>query len=413
MNITLTNLDHARRYVITAICDGCQKKGTLTAHQVQKAGPNLDRFFAKCRHCGFFTWLSAPATADSELERLQAGATPCPRCGKGRRADRVRKAGNNQGRLFLTCNDPACGDFQWASPGKEPRTAQMPRATPSDRQLTEAGLLAEIRDRWEDDEIRLIYADWLDDQGQAERATLIRTQIERDQLSISESAWVQHDCLARTILQEHESRWTSALRPLVTSWKFARGLIDELEMEAAQFASHAGDMLLAAPTAAFRIRVEGWPGVKIVASTKQLTEVRRLTLAGERMGGAGARILAESPRITNLRSLTLNGQSLGQPGVQALAGSRYLQNLEVLDLTDNNLGRSAIPILVSSTNLPRLRRLILAKNLLVDSDARALANSPQLQALRELDLRENSIGREGLDALMQSPLRARLTRLEC
>jgi hypothetical protein len=45
---------------------------------------------------------------------------PCPRCGKARRAFRVRKEGPNQGRLFLSCSDRECDSFEWAdSRGKK------------------------------------------------------------------------------------------------------------------------------------------------------------------------------------------------------------------------------------------------------------------------------------------------------
>jgi WD40 repeat protein len=54
---------------------------------------------------------------DQELAELQARATPCPRCGKARRAWRVRKEGPNEGRLFLRCSDRGCDSFEWADSG--------------------------------------------------------------------------------------------------------------------------------------------------------------------------------------------------------------------------------------------------------------------------------------------------------
>jgi hypothetical protein len=59
---------------------------------------------------------------EEELADLQMRATPCPRCGKPRRALRVKKEGPNQGRLFLACSDRACDSFEWASSpaGKAP-----------------------------------------------------------------------------------------------------------------------------------------------------------------------------------------------------------------------------------------------------------------------------------------------------
>ena len=42
---------------------------------------------------------------------------------------------------------------------------------------TESGFLSEIRERPGDDAPRLVFADWLDDQGQADRAEFVRAQV--------------------------------------------------------------------------------------------------------------------------------------------------------------------------------------------------------------------------------------------
>jgi uncharacterized protein (TIGR02996 family) len=399
----IDNLEQAKRYAADTCCDSCGKDGTLAAYEVRKEGPNQGRLFVKCRHCGFFGWLTATATPDPELERVRATATPCPKCGKGRQASRVAKEGANKGRLFLTCANPACGSFEWASFSGAPAPAPKARAVSAVAPRTEDAFLADIRDNPDD---------WLDENGQPARAELLRVQIEHDRLGQAGPAREQLDQRAKEILGEHEATWTAELRPWVLRWEFVRGLIDEIEVEVDRFVLHAEKILRFAVTSSFRIHVDGWEGVRTLVGCKQLRQLRRLTLLGDRMGGAGARILAESPQVASLKSLGLPGQSLGQPGAVALAGSRYLTRLESLDLNNNNLAGSAIPFLASSANLPRLRRLILANNLLRDSDARALANSPHLQELRELDLSGNGITREGIDAILGSPLGKRLQRFD-
>jgi uncharacterized protein (TIGR02996 family) len=401
------DLDQARRYAARAVCGGCQKAGTLSAYEVQKAGPNEGRLFMKCRHCGRFDWLTPPAVRDEELEQAQAGARPCPKCGKARRAQRVRKEGPNQGRVFLVCGDPACDSFEWASPPAEPRPAPAPRPSPTEGQCTEEGLLADIRDHPEEDAPRLIYADWLEEHGQPLRAELIRVQVERDRPKAAPDR-ERLDRRSRAILQEQEGEWTASLRPLVLSWSYRRGLVDEVEVEAGRLAEQGEELLRLAPTAAWRVHVNGWEDVRALVRCKALSRVRRLALLGERIGGGGARILAESPHVAGLRSLSLAGQSLGQPGAQALAGSRYFTQLEELNLTACNLVRSAVTLLAQSPNLPRLRRLVLADNPLGDADVRALAASPYLKELRELDLSRTAITTEAAEALAGSPLLARL-----
>jgi uncharacterized protein (TIGR02996 family) len=408
----IQNLEQARQHARRTSCGGCGKAGTLSAYEVQKDGPNRGRFFVKCRHCGQFDWLTAAVTPDWPLEQLQERAGPCPKCGKGRRAQRVSKDGPNHGRLFLRCADPACDSFEWASPASTPRPDAAPRPTPTDARRTEEGLLEHIRDHPEDDIVRLVYADWLEEHDQPQRAELIRVLVEHGRRAADNPGrsvlWER----AGAILAAHEAEWTAALRPLVLSYRIGRGLIDEVEVELRRFTENGEELLRLAPAAALRVPITGWKDVKELVRCRWLLRVRRLTLPGGRMGGAGARILAESPHIANLKELSLPDQSLGQPGTQALAGSRYVAGLEVLDLSDNNLARSAVPLLASSPYLPRLRRLVLASNLLGDSDVRALANSPHLQELRELDLSGNEITNEGVEALAASPLLARLRRLD-
>jgi uncharacterized protein (TIGR02996 family) len=408
----IETLEQARRHAAGTVCAGCQKAATLSAYQVQKEGPNRGRFFVKCRHCGHFAWLGAAATVDEELERVQAGAAPCPKCGKGRRADRVRKEGPNKGRLFLTCADPACDSFAWASPASSPRPARAVRPAPNEGQRTEEALLAAIGDNPEDDAPRLIYADWLDEHGEAERAELIRAQVALGSMAPDGPARGRLEERARTLLEGKAEAWAAALKPLVLGYHYARGLIDAVEVDAARFPESADEVLRLAPSAALRVPVNSWQEVKTLVRCKQLLRVRRLALPGERMGGAGAWILAESPHVANLKGLSLAGQSLGQPGAQALAASRYLANLEVLDLTATNLARSAVTLLAGSPNLPRLKRLLLGRNLLNDSDVRALANSLHLKELRELDLSGNAVTSEGMECLAAAPLLARLRRLD-
>jgi uncharacterized protein (TIGR02996 family) len=410
--LDIHDLEQAREHAARSTCGGCGKVGTLAAFEVKKDSPNQGRLFARCRHCGHFDWLTAARTTDPELEQAQAKARPCPKCGKGRRAQRVRKEGPNQGRLFLVCADPACDSFEWASPATGPRAAPAIRPAPTEGQRTEKGLLDDILDHPDDDTPRLVYANWLDDHDQPLRAELIRVQIEAARLPEDNPARARLEARARGILDEQKAAWIGELNNFSESYHFDRGLVGEVEITAEQFAQHADELLRVAPAAVLRVHVAGWQDAKVLVSCRRLLSVRRLALLGERVGGAGARILAESPLIANLKALSLVGQSLGQPGAGALAGSRYLSNLEELDLTSNNLSRSAVPILASSSNLTRLRKLILAQNLLRDSDVRALANSPHFKELRELDLSWNAITNEAVEALSIAPLLGRLRRLK-
>jgi uncharacterized protein (TIGR02996 family) len=365
MTPNLTSLADARLHARAAACGGCQKQGTLSAHEVRKDGPNQGRLFMKCGRCGHFAWLS-PA---------RAGEQPPP-----------------------PPHPPA-------RPKKEP-----PRPL-TEPQRTEAGLLADIRDDPEDDAPRLIYADWLDEHGLAARAELIRVQIQRARLPSDAAAWAALRRREQELLAAHEEEWLAPIAKLAVGHEFIRGLLDDVLTDAETFCQNAELLLNAAPTAAWIISAEDYVAVRAVVRCEHFPRLRRLALRG-RMGGAGARILAESRHVACLRELEVRGNSLGQPGVQALAGSAYLGDLRALGLRDNNLSRSCVPILASSTNLPVLRKLDLSRNLLGNSDARSIATAKHWPQLRELDLSGNAIDNEGAEALAASPLLRQLVRLD-
>src|SRR5262249_34460546 len=159
----------------------------------------------------------------------------------------VGKEGPNQGRLFLVCDDPACDSFQWASPAPGPRPEAAPPPAPAGGTRTEEGFLADIRDNPDDDSTRLIYADWLDEHGRPARAAVLRAQAEPGGLPRRGPARRELKQRAGALLKEHEEAWAGPLRPFVESWRFGRGLIDEVEVEAGRFAEHADELLRLAP----------------------------------------------------------------------------------------------------------------------------------------------------------------------
>src|SRR5436309_1823467 len=72
---------------------------------------------------------------------------------------------------------------------------------------TQAAFLADILEHAEDDTPRLVFADWLDDHGDHDRAEFIRLQIETARLSQDEprrAALVQR---TKMLLNAHRKTW--------------------------------------------------------------------------------------------------------------------------------------------------------------------------------------------------------------
>jgi uncharacterized protein (TIGR02996 family) len=96
--------------------------------------------------------------------------------------------------------------------------------------MADAAFLQAIADHPDEDGPRLVYADWLDERGDADRAELIRTQCELARLPETDPRrWLLED-RARALLERHESRWLGDMPDAVQSWEFRRGFPDRLHV---------------------------------------------------------------------------------------------------------------------------------------------------------------------------------------
>jgi uncharacterized protein (TIGR02996 family) len=338
----------------------------------------------------------------------------------------------------------------------------------------EQGLLAAIRHDPENDDLRRIYADWLEEHDQPERAEFVRVQLEL--ASLREGAWETDFSRCRALeLREAELRWqysddwlADLPSPDGVEWQFERGLpswarfdsftvferyakrlfrvflIERLTIEdfhrIAEFApSPLLSSILALELPDHAISSEG---IEALANSRRLGRLRRLRLAGDNLDVFGARALAksligqlryldlecrageslledaavqalvQSTPCPQLRTLRLDRNAIGYDGSGFLAESTALSGLEVLSLAGNRLETAGVCVLARASQLRRLRSLCLRGNDIEADGVAALAQSPLLTRLVSLDLTGNPIGDAGVAALVDSPAATRLVALE-
>jgi uncharacterized protein (TIGR02996 family) len=237
--------------------------------------------------------------------------------------------------------------------------------------------LADIIESPDDDTPRLVYADWLDDHDQPDRAEFIRVQVELARLPDDlRSAARRQELQARerALLQDHMEEWLDTLRPLsglVYEWQFRRGFIEAISMEGRGLREHGPLLFCLAP-------------------------IRRLRLyrAREFLGD-----LTALPQLSQLTRLDLTDNSLNDEAVLTLASCSHLARLNELDLRYNAIGDAAAAVLAESPWLSGLARLNLVVNHIGDAGARALARSLHFPRLASLWLHCNPITPKGRKAL--------------
>src|SRR5262245_55108850 len=95
----------------------------------------------------------------------------------------------------------------------------------------EQGFLQAIVADPEDEGVRLIYADWLEEQGNP-RGEFIRLQCELEKLSADDPRRPDLEAREKQLLAEHANEWLGPLRGELVDWRFHRGFVDFVDMDA-------------------------------------------------------------------------------------------------------------------------------------------------------------------------------------
>ena len=85
--------------------------------------------------------------------------------------------------------------------------------------------LAAIRDAPEEDGPRLVFADWLKQQGEPARAAFLRVQCELARLPTFSHRYPELHLRQLELLAEHEVDWLGAWAERLVRWQFRRGLL--------------------------------------------------------------------------------------------------------------------------------------------------------------------------------------------
>lgn len=158
----------------------------------------------------------------------------------------------------------------------------------------EQAALADIIAHRDDDTPRLIFADWLDDNDQPERAEFIRVQcaIERTELACSSLDGGQCDCVyCHLRRRERELERLDFTRERAVfgdhldhmrRWRFQRGFVVEVECAAGDWLAHADHLTASQPVE--RVTLTTRPDVRVInrrSYERTDREARRLVLVEE------------------------------------------------------------------------------------------------------------------------------------
>lgn len=283
--------------------------------------------------------------------------------------------------------------------------------------MSEPALLAAIAASPDDDLPRLVYADWLDENGQPLRAEFIRLQIEiakkealpRAVVNIFSHLWKRQ----QEILDNHRDDLLGPLAEVVGPHdaEFRRGILEKVSLSLVQFLHHQdyfGSLIPPPSVRVFHARDALYrlaqpyhaPHADLVT---ELQAYGGLGLFGEGIREMVSELTDSSFRLSRLAHLELENCRLGDENASLLFTHARFPALQDLDLSFNDLTDAGVIALLNTGVPQRLKRLVLGGNPIGDQAAIELADRlGGSTVLENLNLRMTNIGRPGQVALTRA-----------
>jgi uncharacterized protein (TIGR02996 family) len=285
---------------------------------------------------------------------------------------------------------------------------------------TDEAFLRDVCEHPDDDTPRLVYADWLEDHGQAGRAEFIRVECELERTEEYGPRWRQLSARQLALIRAHKKEWVKPFQGWTHSVHFRRGFVESVLMNLPRFRSRAAELFRLAPVREVNFtRLSTGEGrvppadMEALAAVPELRRARSLGFARQFLGDAALQAFLNAADLRNVERLSLDLCQLTTPGIEALVATPGLAGQTTLSLSNNFLGDAPVAALLRDPPF-LLRALDLARTDLTNAGARALAAAPALSRLRDLALWGNPrLTDVGFRALVESPHLAALTHLRC
>jgi len=239
----------------------------------------------------------------------------------------------------------------------------------------EALLHAICEQPWENTP-RLIYADWLEENGQPERAEFIRLQIELEsipqdkrfdtpQYDRAESLRLKYTrpeiMVGRELAAQPTHPWSAGLptrRGVAWHERYTRGFLSAVTFSSLKaIRDHGAAVMMASPVDDVTvIHIQGRGEVEELLALPWITRLTALHLSGS-VGAIGAELIAQRGALKRLEYLDLANSQTADGGLRAIASSIGFPNLKRLGLRGNAPGVTVVGLhaLLNSLTLDRLK----------------------------------------------------------
>src|SRR5262245_16552022 len=226
----------------------------------------------------------------------------------------------------------------------------------------------------DDDTARLVYADWLAENGDSDRGEFIRCEVELARTPPDSDTERRRRVLLERrdeLFKKHKAAWLAPFSPFATAGSFVRGFVQSLEVQASTFLQHAEQWFAITPLTRVKFTAcRVWDPVTSTYTwwTEQLfaspllSRLETIDLESLHLTALALELFASPPDLSRLRELVLAGNEIRSEGAIVLAAMPQLKGLESLDLRNNGLSDRGARAIAKSEHLRQLRELWISRN---------------------------------------------------
>jgi uncharacterized protein (TIGR02996 family) len=217
--------------------------------------------------------------------------------------------------------------------------------------IDDATFFRAICDDPDDDTLRLVYADFLQESSdpvRLARAEFIHVQCELAYLPSNDPRWPALQEREDALLAAYRRAWNGPVhrrlhagplrgqvrsrRGLIRGWRYRRGFIAEVTAHATVVIQHADELLALGPLERLRVR-EAHGSLAALLAAPLLAGVRELDLSNNGLTGRESRrLMADVRRMTQLHWLDLRGNRFGLRAMADLTDALHERRLPPLTL---------------------------------------------------------------------------------
>lgn len=285
-----------------------------------------------------------------------------------------------------------------------------------------AALYAAILAHPDEDTPRLAFADWLEENGDAEYAALIRKQIELAKVPEWNPLWVRTWEMDRGALTGRgfdrfvpKLPGTLKLPPLTS---FRRGFpwhIESTDVE--PFLANVDGVLATIPLQALTVRADRgrWRepiDLTALFASPHLARLKRLSFTLTRFTVQTVRQMQACPHLTGLTELGFDFASFDTGALRELVRPPLIERLVSLSFENSeDVWSHLVGGAIQAGGPHRLRRLVVTESRSVRFDIAKVFKAPLLRGLTELEISGYERGEANVRALCESPTAAGLESL--